>query len=97
MTNFGPGPTGANAVYNLTAATVIKAGPGTLYAVSVVVAGSAAGAVYDSTSTSGNSAANQLGAIPTATGNAPYIYNWNCQHGIVVVPPTGGTVAVSFV
>jgi hypothetical protein len=94
MAQIGPGDTGANVAYGITAATVVKAAPATLYAIAVTTAGTADGAVYDSDTAT---AQNQIGAIPSAAGNAPYVYNWRCENGIYIVPPTGGTVAVSFV
>lgn len=80
---------------NVTAATVIKATPGTLFTVSVIVAGSTVGAVYDSASTSGNTAADQVAVIPDTVG----IVNANafpCLVGITVVPGTGQTLAVAW-
>lgn len=79
---------------NIAAATVVKATPGRLMRISVVVAGSAAGAAYDAAATSGNTAANEIAAIPNAVG---VIYLcWPCAAGILIVPGTGMTVAVSF-
>ncbi|SAK53552.1 hypothetical protein AWB78_01337 [Caballeronia calidae] len=90
-----PQPGGTQSTLNITAATVIKALPGRVYTVSVLVAGSAAGAVYDSTSTSGNTAADQIASLPNAVAfintNA-----WPCANGIVVAPGTGQTVAVAW-
>lgn len=90
-----PAPGGTATTLNVTTATVIKSSPGRLFTVSVLVAGSAAGAVYDSTSTSGNTAANQIGVIPDAAG----VVNFNAMptaNGIVVAPGTGQTLAVSW-
>ena len=92
---LGPGPAGANSQLNITAATVVKAAPGVLLSVSVIVAGSAAGGAYDTTTTGGAAAATQIGTIPNTVGLIQF--SWNCLNGIVIVPPTGGTVAVSFV
>lgn len=90
---------------NITTATVVKtpADNGAvgglaevcrIVRVQVLVAGSAAGAVYDGKSTTGNSAANQVGVIPDVAGT--YLIDMPCYTGIVVVPGTGQTLAVSF-
>ena len=81
-------------VYNITAATVVKASPGYAAAVSVIVAGSAAGAVYDSAATTGNSAANQIAVIPNTVG--VITLRWPTDYGFTVVPGTGQTLAVSY-
>ena len=79
--------------YNITAATVVKAAPGRLAFVSVLVAG-AAGAVYDSISTSGNSAANEVFVIPAAVGI--YYLDWPLATGLVVAPGAAQVVAISY-
>jgi hypothetical protein len=93
-----PVPGGTATTLDITTATVIKSSPGRVYTISVVSgSGSTAGAVYDSTSTSGNTAANSLGEIPAALTTAPINFNaMPTATGIVVVPPTGYTVAVSW-
>ena len=87
-------PGGNRAALNVTAATVLKNAPGICVSVAVIVAGSVAGAVYDSNSTTGNSAANQFGTIPNTVG--AYTFNWPCGSGITAAPGTGQTLAVSF-
>ena len=94
---YGPGPFGANNVRDITTATVLKAAPGVLWSVSVNVAGSAPGGVYDAATTGGDTAANLIGVIDNAVTAGPLVFNWRCYTGILVVPPTGGTVSVSFV
>ena len=97
MAGIGPGPGGGNRTLNVTAATVIKAAPGTLFSVSVTTAGSAAGAAYDATTTGGVGAASLIGTIADAVTTQPLNFNaWPCHAGIVIVPPTGGVVAVAF-
>ena len=88
----GPTPGGSQNKYGVTATTLLRSGQSVLFRVSVTVAGSAAGAAYDSNSTS--SLNNQIGAIPSAVG--VYEFIWPCSTGIVVVPPTGGTISVSY-
>jgi hypothetical protein len=83
----------SNTVLNITAKTLVKASGGRAMRVSVVVAGSAVGAVYDQTSLTVDTT-KTIFSIPAALGN--YVINFPCKTGILVVPPTGGTVAVSF-
>lgn len=91
-----PVPGGTATTLNITAVTIIKSSPGRVFTVSVLVAGSAAGAVYDSNSLTGNSAANQIGVIPN-TAAAPINFNaMPTATGIVVAPGTGQTLAVSW-
>lgn len=78
----------------LTAATVLKATKGQVGKVSVLVAGSAAGGVYDRATTSGVATSNQVFVIPNTVGL--YDINMPTGTGITVVPGTGQTVAVSW-
>lgn len=79
---------------NLTAVTVVKATPGRLFRVNVIVAGSAAGSVNNCITTGAVAAANELAAIPNTVGS--YDMNFPCSTGITVTPGTGQTVAVFF-
>ncbi len=79
---------------NITAATLVKATPGTLYRVSVTVAGSAAGSAYDFGATTGQGAANLIAAIPNTVGVIELVFP--CNTGILIVPGTGQTVSVSY-
>lgn len=85
---------GSASKLNITAATVVKATPGTVYRVSVNTAGSAAGGVYDAAATSGNSAANLIAGIPNTAG--VITLEFPCSNGILVVPGTGQVLSVSF-
>ncbi len=92
---------GKGSMLNITAATVVAQVPPDfargqcrLVRVQVLVAGSAAGAAYDGNSTAGNTAANQLAVIPNVVGN--YLIDMPCLAGIVIIPGTGQTVAVSY-
>jgi len=87
-------PGGNRAALNVTAATVLKTTPGICVSVAVVVAGSTVGTVNDVATTGGAGAANQFGTIPNTVST--YTFNWPCGTGIVVVPGTGQTLAVSF-
>ena len=87
---------GKSSTLNITAATVVKASAGRVGYVNIVVAGSGPGAVYDHATTSGVAAANQIAVLPeTVTG--PQVIDFPCSTGIVVVPGTGMTVAVSWI
>jgi hypothetical protein len=90
---MAPGSSGS--ALNVSAATVIKAAPGTVGTVSVVTAGSSVGGVYDLAVTTGYDAANQVGTIPEAVGTYPF-FSFPCFAGILIVPGTGQVVSVSF-
>ena len=79
---------------DLTAATVVKSSHGFVATVSVIATSSTAGAIYDSASTSGDSAVNQIAVIPATVGI--YIINFPAKNGIVVAPGAGQTVAISY-
>lgn len=84
-----------NATYNLTAATVVKATPGKLARISVIVAGSAVGTANNCITTGAVAAANEIAVIPNTVG--VIVLEWPCSAGITVVPGTGQTIAVSWV
>jgi hypothetical protein len=84
---------GANATYNISAATVVKASAGRLFKISVIVAG-AAGTVNDVATTGGAAIGNQISVIPAANG--VFDFNWPCATGIVIVPGAGQVVAVTW-
>lgn len=94
--NVPPGAVGGDKWYpNISAATVVKNGQGRCARVSVITAGSTAGAIYDNNSTSsGNTASTQIGTIPNTVGTTEF--EWPCGTGITVVPGTGQVVAVAF-
>ena len=79
---------------NITAATVVKAAPGRVIRVQVLVAGSGTGTVNDCLTTGAAAAANQIATIPGVLG--PLEVNAACLTGIVVVPGTGQTLAVFY-
>jgi len=85
---------GTSRTYNITAATVVKATPGKLVRISVIVAGSAAGTANDCATTGAAAVANQIAVIPMAVGVTTVA--WPCTTGITIVPGTGQTIAVSF-
>jgi hypothetical protein len=85
---------GLYSALDITASTVIKTGAGRVAKVSVLVAGSAAGTVNDCATTGAAAVANQIYTIPNTVGT--YTLDWPTTLGIVVVPGTGQTLAVSY-
>lgn len=86
---------GLKSTLNITAATVVKAAPGRACKLSVIVAGSAAGTVNDVLTTGAAAAANQIAVAPNTVGTIDL--DWPCAVGIVVVPGTGQTLALSWI
>lgn len=80
---------------NITAATVLKASPGTMLMVSVVVAGSAPGGVHDCITTGAASSANQFFTIPNTVGS--YAVNFPAKVGITITPGTGQTLSAYWI
>lgn len=76
----------------MTAPTLVKGSPGRVAVLSVIVAGSGAGTVYDATSLTDTS--RPLCKIPTTAGVTTV--NMACSFGIVVAPGSGQTVSVGF-
>lgn len=83
---------GAQNFAGLTAATVVKTSAGRIATISVIVAGSADGAVYDSVATGNTS--KPLFVIPMTVG--VYVVNLPASFGITIAPGTGQTVSGSF-
>jgi hypothetical protein len=86
--------TGTKSFLNIAANTAVKSSAGRVCTVNVIVAGSAAGAVYDHATTSGLVVANLVALIPEAVGT--YKIDFPCATGIAIQPPTGGKVTVSY-
>jgi len=80
---------------NVTAATVVKASAGFVSSVNVIVAGSAPGTLNDCLTTGAAAAANQIAVLPNTVGS--YELAFPAATGIVVVPGTGQTIAISYV
>jgi hypothetical protein len=94
MAGLGPSPGGNATALNLAAATVIKDAAGTVFTVSVTVAG-AVGALYDNDSTStGNVAANLIAVVPAVVGT--FALNWPCATGITYVPGAAQVASFAF-
>lgn len=83
-----------NSQLSINAAALVKAQAGRIMKVSVLVAGSAAGGVYDANDTAKAALQNQVAVIPNTVGVYPI--EFQCRNGIVVVPGAGQTLAVSF-
>jgi hypothetical protein len=86
--------TGTRSFLNITTTTAVKSTAGRICVVNVINAGSGNGAVYDRATTSGVAVSNAVGIIPQAAGT--YMFDFPCANGIVVLPPTGSTITVSF-
>lgn len=73
--------------------TVIKAQPGMVAQINVLVAG-VAGTVNDCATTAAVATANEIAAIPATVG--PIRLGFPCAVGIVVAPGAGQVVSVSY-
>jgi hypothetical protein len=82
----------------ITAATVVKPASGRVGTVSVIVPGSTNGGIYDALTTAQAAASNQIAVAPAfATAQiAPLTVNMVTQNGIVAIPGTGQTLAISY-
>jgi len=78
----------------ITTQTVVKATPGVLAKLIVLVAGNATGTANDCATTGAVGTSNEIFVIPETVGI--YDLNWPCLVGIVITPGTGQTVSVSF-
>ena len=89
-----PRPGGNASQLNLSAVTVIKASPGTLYTVNVITAGSTTGKINDCKTTGAIAASNQSVTIPLAVGSYPFTF----PHfsGMVFTPGTGMVASISY-
>lgn len=87
-----PGGVAIQVARNITAATVVKASPGSVLQLAVLSTGSTAGAIYDSTGTA--SQTSQVAAIPQALGTTDI--SFPCFTSILVVPGNGQVVAVTY-
>jgi hypothetical protein len=85
---------GTKSILNITAASVVKATPGRLVRLSVLVAG-AVGTVNDCATTGAAATANQIAVIPAAVGSV--VLEWPCAVGIVIVPGAAQVLSVSYI
>jgi len=81
---------------NITAATVVKATAGTVWAITASVPGSGVGTVNDAASTGAASATNAIAPVPTTGAAIIFQRGWDCANGIVVVPGTGQTISIDY-
>jgi hypothetical protein len=90
-------PIGATqAAYNVTAAAVIKASPGTLFRIVVIAPGTTGGGLTlnDCATTGAAAIGNEIASIPYSDLTAGQVIDleWPCKAGIVVsAVPTGGS------
>jgi len=79
----------------ITVPTVVKATPGRIASVSIIVAGSSTGMIYDSASLTQSS---PLWVIPMAAkaDGEPYVVNMPTDSGLLVVPGVGQTITVAW-
>jgi hypothetical protein len=89
-----PLPAAPQTHFNITAATVVKATPGTILRFNVVSAGTAAGTINDCATTGAAAAANAVATIPEVVG--PVALDWPCAVGIVVTPGAGQVLSILF-
>ena len=76
--------------------TVVKNSAGRIASVSIIVAGSGTGFIYDGATLTATT--KPLWVIPEAAkaSGEPYLVNFPTSFGLLVVPGTGQTVSVSY-
>ena len=79
---------------NVTAATIIKLGPGRCAMVSVL-SGTNPATIHDTTTTGAAAIGNQIAAVPGTVGT--YLIDMPFYSGLVVVPGVTTPLAVSYV
>lgn len=84
-----------NTLLSINVPTVVKAQAGRAMRVSVLVAGTAPGGVYDTNDLARPALQNQVAVIPAAVGIIPI--EFQCRNGITLVPGAGQTLAISYV
>lgn len=90
---------GTNSSVNITAATAVKAAPGVVATICVVVAGSAGNnQINDAATTGAAAASNLVYSQPFGSGTVGQCVNLEMpmNNGIVVTPSTGATLAVFY-
>lgn len=81
-------------VLGASAPTLVMAGGGRVYTVSVTTAGTTVGGIYDSATIAGVSAANLIATIPITVGE--FNINWPFTNGLVYVPGSGQVASISY-
>ena len=95
MPGFRPTAGGSRTMLDITTSTLVLAGQGHVYRVFIAVANTAAGAIYDSATVAGISAANMIQEIPVGQ-TLPIVLDAEVFNGLVINPGTGGTVTVTY-
>ena len=80
---------------NITTATVVKVSSGRICSVSIIVQGSTDGFIYDAASIASIGSA-KIFVVSHAASVGLYPVGFNVSYGIVVVPGTGQTLAISY-
>ncbi len=93
--SYRPGPGGARTALNLTAATSVKTGQGSVYQLFVNTAPTAVGGIYDATDSAGAVAANLICVIPLSAGVIS-LAGTQFFNGLYVNPGTGGVVSLGY-
>jgi hypothetical protein len=94
-----PRPGGSNNALNVSAKTVIKASPGTVFTVTVLAPATAGTfGIYDAATSGAAVAATEIIGIGASWPAAGVVFSltFPCLAGIVVDPGTGGKVSVAF-
>ena len=78
----------------IVAQSLVSTNAGRVVVVSVIVAGSSTGLIYDASSISTATSQRLIAAIPNTVG--VFTLNMPVLYGIVVTPGTGMTVAISY-
>jgi hypothetical protein len=86
---------GMSNVNNITAATVVKPSSGRVCSVSIIVPGTGDGAIYDASSIV-SIGLSKIYVVSHTSSVGIYTIGFNVSYGIVVVPGTGQTLALSF-
>jgi len=94
LTNITRNIAGALNSSEISASTFFSTTYGWVGKISVIVAGSTTGTIYDTTSVSSAAVGNRLAIIPNTVGI--YSINMPVSNGIVVTPGTGQIVAMSY-
>ena len=87
---------GARNSLSLAGATtkLVSAVPGRVCVVSIIVAGSSTGTIYDASNTATATSARAIATIPNTVG--VFTLNFPVAYGIVVTTGTGMTAAISY-
>lgn len=84
---------GVKSALNVAASTAVKATPGRVITVNVLVAG-AVGAIHDCAATGDAAAGNKVAVIPAVVG--VYRFDFPCLVGITYVPGASQVVSISY-